>query len=82
MLSILHTFSFLCIILSTFTTTVTTFVAVSKIQFIGLEENTTFYTALCCVMSFCEVENKHECLRTVQIFITAKLKKSYRSTGV
>jgi len=41
MLSIVAPFSFLCIILSPFTTAVTTFVAVSKIQFIGLEENTS-----------------------------------------
>jgi hypothetical protein len=38
--------------------------------------------AFFCVMSFCEVENKQECMRTVQLFINAKLKENYRPAGL
>ena len=69
MLSIVHTFSFLCIILSPFATAVIIFVTLSNIQFIGLT-CLKVYTALFCVMSFCELENKHESLRTVHLFIS------------
>ena len=40
------------------------------------------YMALFCVMSFCEVENKHECLRAVQLFRTARLRKNCPPAGV
>jgi hypothetical protein len=32
-------------------------------------------------MSFCEVENKHECLQTVQLFVTAILEEIYRTAA-
>jgi hypothetical protein len=58
------------------------------LQFIGLEANTAiaylpkYLQAFSCVMSFCEAENKRGFMRTVPLFISAKLKENYRPAGV